>query len=117
MKVSSLTVQEQLELANWRQRLDIEIQKFEDNTSSFIAEDDSGDGWPDDADVEHRKLSLPSTYGVEKCHDFSVGFLIKKELILQQGQANNALHQLCIDLGHRSYLYHTQVRHAGPSQQ
>jgi hypothetical protein len=44
MKVSSLTVQEQLELANWRQRLDIEIQKFEDNISFFIAEDDSGDG-------------------------------------------------------------------------
>ena len=84
---------------------------------SFIAEDDSGDGWPEDADVEHRKLSLPSTFGVEKCQDFSVGFLVEKELVLQQGQANNALHQLRIDLGHHSYLYCTQVRHAGHSQQ
>ena len=63
------TVQEQLELANQRQCLDIQIQKFE------------------------------------------------KELIFQQGQANDALHQLHIDLGQRPYLCHTQVRHAGHSQQ
>jgi hypothetical protein len=113
----SPTVQEQLELANQRQCLDIQIQKFEDNTSSFIAKDDSGNSWPDDADAKHRKLSLPSTYGVEKCHDFGVRFLIEKELILRQGQANDALHQRRIDLEHRSYLYCTQVRHAGHSQQ
>ena len=43
--------------------------------------------------------------------------MVEKELVLRQGQANDALHQLRIDLGHRSYLYHTQVRHADHSQQ
>ena len=54
---------------------------------------------------------------MEKCQDFVVGFLVKKELILWQGQANDALHQLCIDLEHHSYLYRTQVKHAGHGQQ
>ena len=90
---------------------------FENDTSSFITKDNSGDGWPEDADVEHRKLFLPSTFGAEKCQDFGIGFLVEKELGLRQGQANNALHQLHIDLGHRLYLYYTQVRHAGHSQQ
>ena len=93
------------------------MEKFEDESSTFVAEDDSGDGWPENADTENQKLSLPSTHGLGKCQAFSGRFLVEKELVLHQGQANDALHQLHIDLGHCSYLYRTQVRHADHSQQ
>ena len=44
-------VQEQLELANRCQRL--QIEKFEDASSTFVAEDDSGGGWPENADTKN----------------------------------------------------------------
>jgi hypothetical protein len=50
--VSSLpTTHEQLELTNRRQRLDIQMQKFEDAASTFVSDEATNDGWPDDEDA------------------------------------------------------------------
>jgi hypothetical protein len=111
------TVQDQLELANRRNRLDLQLQKFEEDAAMFIGESNDIDSWMDEVGSEHRRLALPSLYGRRKCQELGIEDLAEKELVLRQGQANDALHQLRIDLGHRSYLYRTQVRHADHSQQ
>lgn len=63
--------------------------------------------------IESYSCHLHMDWGIVN----SVTLLAKKELVLHQGQANDALHQPHIELGHCSYLYHTQVRHASHSQQ
>jgi hypothetical protein len=93
------------------------MQKFEDAALTFVSDEAANDGWPDDEDAEQQKIFLPSAYGSEQCNHLGITSLAEKGLILRQGQANDALHQLRIDLGHRSYLYRTQVRHADHSQQ
>lgn len=93
------------------------MRKFEEDTATYFAEPNDTDSWMDELGPEHRKLSLPSAYGQQQCHQLGIEKLAEKELVLREGQANDALHQIRIDLGHRSYLYRTQVRHADHSQQ
>lgn len=111
------TVQEQLELHNRRHRLELQLEKFEEDAVTFIGESNDADSWMDEVGPEHRQLVLPSLYGRRKCEELGIQKLAEKELILREGQANDTLHQLRIDLGHRSYIYRTQVRHADHSQQ
>ncbi|THH05988.1 hypothetical protein EW146_g9753 [Bondarzewia mesenterica] len=57
-------------------------------------------------------LSLPSTFGENKCMELGLQALAKQELELQKSQVNDALHHICIHFGHKSFLFWTSVRQA-----
>lgn len=61
---------------------------------------------------EKAVLSLPSTYKMEWCRLRGLQLLVDQELELRQGQANDALHQLRITLGYKSWLFRSRVRPA-----
>jgi hypothetical protein len=65
-----------------------------------------------DADVgpERMKLFLPSTVGEEECRMNGHSFLVKKELQLRVGQANDALQGLRMAIGKKSFLFRTKLR-------
>jgi hypothetical protein len=61
---------------------------------------------------ERSSLKLPSTVGQQWCKDNGFKDLIKKELNLRMGQANDALHALRVALGAKSFLFRTTIRQA-----
>ncbi|KAF8835132.1 hypothetical protein BDN67DRAFT_876910, partial [Paxillus ammoniavirescens] len=60
---------------------------------------------------------LPSNIGANQCRDHGVSHLVDDELRLRQGQANETLHNIQINLGHRSFLYRMAVHQVKHSQQ
>ncbi|THH17067.1 hypothetical protein EW146_g3670 [Bondarzewia mesenterica] len=104
---------------------DISGNKIQDPMSD---NEDDANGTPDPADnigentdeedvaksVIAKKicLSLPSTFSTDKCMELGLQALAKQELELWKGQVNDALHHICIHLGHKSFLFWTSVRQA-----
>ena len=79
---------------------------------------------PTDADLssstavtpESMSFNLPSTLGRDKCDALGIKSLVRKELRLRRGQANDTLHQLRVELGYKAFIHRTTVRHANSQQ-
>jgi hypothetical protein len=65
---------------------------------------------------ESTPLPLPSSLGTSWCSDPLNHTLVKQEIGLRVGQANDALHEIRIALAHKSFLYRTSVRNANSQQ-
>lgn len=63
--------------------------------------------------VENVTLFLPSTFGEEECTAAGITGITRKEKKLRVGQANDALHQLRLAIGHKSFLFRKRLRNAG----
>ncbi|KDQ56920.1 hypothetical protein JAAARDRAFT_194867 [Jaapia argillacea MUCL 33604] len=59
--------------------------------------------------VEQAVLPLPSSMGLDECKRRKIGKLAELELQLRIGQANDALHEIRIALGHKSFLFRTKA--------
>ncbi|EGO21549.1 hypothetical protein SERLADRAFT_410165 [Serpula lacrymans var. lacrymans S7.9] len=62
--------------------------------------------------IERRKLVLPSNLGKGTCKIEGLHHLVSQELTLREGQANYTLHQICILLGQKFFLFRMKVRAA-----
>ncbi|KAF9218809.1 hypothetical protein BS17DRAFT_863800 [Gyrodon lividus] len=78
----------------------------------IIQEAGSNEEWQ-----KERVLPLPSNIGLTQCQDTGLSYLLEQELELRQGQAKEALHNIRLNLGHRSFLYQTSVWQVKHSQQ
>lgn len=65
---------------------------------------------------ENLVLNLPSCLGRNWCSEPGNAKIASQELQLRQGQANEALHQIRIALGKKSFMYRTSVRNANSQQ-
>lgn len=63
--------------------------------------------------VENVTLFLPSTFGEEECTAAGITGITRKERKLRIGQANDALHQLRLAIGQKSFLFRKRLRNAG----
>ena len=57
-------------------------------------------------------LLLPSTLGYEECVRLKLHRVVKKEIALREGQANDALHGLRQGIGEKSFRFREHLRHA-----
>ena len=97
-----------------------------------VVDDDSADEWEEDAAVannpwhifsskppapyaskasEHTKLGLPSNFSRNALAANGLQRLAAHELTLRRGQANDALQQLRILIGKKSFEFRTTIRH------
>ncbi|KAI0953076.1 hypothetical protein AcW1_007395 [Taiwanofungus camphoratus] len=76
----------------------------------------SSQGVNPEVEAEYSSLSLPSTTGVDRCCQAGLQVLLQQEMDLREGQANDALHQIQIAIGQKSFLFCTKVRHAKSQQ-
>ncbi|KIM63572.1 hypothetical protein SCLCIDRAFT_116995 [Scleroderma citrinum Foug A] len=67
---------------------------------------------PSSEGVEFVVLPLPSYLGKHHFQRFGVGGIVEQELQLQQGQANDTLHELWLALADKAVIFRTKVRHA-----
>lgn len=124
-----------------RRRLQVRIDGFEKNSSKYLDSNvdmddgqqvDLGSRWDnivdedgplpgngDDMDEDEEQLppekailSLPSNIGLDRCLDLGLDEVVKSEILLREGQANDALHNIRYALGYKSFLYRTAVRTA-----
>jgi hypothetical protein len=84
----------------------------------------SSDDDPDHVDDEDRYdvpveftpetvvIPLPSNIGIEKCAEWGVADLILQEISLREGQANDSLHAIRVNLADKAVLFRTTVRSA-----
>jgi hypothetical protein len=84
----------------------------------------SSDDDPDRVDDEDRYdvpveltpetvvIPLPSNIGIEKCAEWGVADLILQEISLREGQANDSLHAIRVNLADKAVLFRTTVRSA-----
>jgi hypothetical protein len=64
------------------------------------------------AEAEHTLLMLPSAFGNTACISAGHIHAVKHELRLRIGQANDALQELRVQLGHKAFLFRTSIRKA-----
>jgi hypothetical protein len=84
----------------------------------------SSDDDPDHADDEDRYdvpveftpetvvIPLPSNIGIGKCAEWGVADLVLQEISLREGQANDSLHAIRVNLADKAVLFRTTVRSA-----
>ncbi|KAI0069716.1 hypothetical protein K474DRAFT_1680716, partial [Panus rudis PR-1116 ss-1] len=65
--------------------------------------------------AEKQTISLPSSYGHEVCTK-DLESLAWTEFTLRKGQANDALHNLRVAIGHKSFIHRTQQRPNAPTR-
>lgn len=81
--------------------------------SSHPSDNSSPDEWLDDDECpENSTLLMPSALGKEECKKIGWEKMMKQELELRIGQANNALEKLRLALGHKTVVYKVGVRNA-----
>lgn len=103
----------------------------------YVQDPEANDAWVDDDDVEiheeglvsndlaqltllvsdnilpeTKPIFLPSTIGYERCHELGLQTLVKNELILRQGEANDALQVIRIGIGEKSFRFRQQLRNS-----
>lgn len=61
---------------------------------------------------EKMVLPMPSTLGSVKCSELGGADLIQHELALREGQANDALHNIRVNLADKAVIFRTTVRTA-----
>ncbi|KDQ49013.1 hypothetical protein JAAARDRAFT_144073, partial [Jaapia argillacea MUCL 33604] len=130
------TADQMNQIEDRRRKLDVRIDNFQHAADRFLVQDllydnvfdPTIDGlWEDDydyeaiqaqsdstngpVDAEKRLISLPSTLGAAQCLRRGLKKILEQEIELRQGQANDILDQIRISLGHKSFLYRTEIRH------
>ncbi|PCH42722.1 hypothetical protein WOLCODRAFT_30855, partial [Wolfiporia cocos MD-104 SS10] len=65
---------------------------------------------------EESCLSLPSQLGASAIERRGWGHIAEVELQLRQGQANDALHEIRVAIGHKSFLFRNRVRPSNNQQ-
>ncbi|KAG1855363.1 hypothetical protein DFJ58DRAFT_841154 [Suillus subalutaceus] len=55
-------------------------------------------------------IPLPSNIGIERCAEWGVADLVLQEILLREGQANDALHAIRVNLANKAVLFRTTVR-------
>ncbi|KAG1900024.1 uncharacterized protein F5891DRAFT_980638 [Suillus fuscotomentosus] len=61
-------------------------------------------------ELEKAVISLPSNMGLEKCAALGVADIADQELMLRQGQANDALHHIRVHLADKAVIFRKTVR-------
>lgn len=97
----------------------------DDDDVALVAEDFGGDDSDDEnpfmprqpvrygpLEVETTKIRLPSTIGLDQCTEAGLLHVVKKELKLREGQANDALQGLRMAIARKSFIFRTTVRNA-----
>ncbi|KAG2337825.1 hypothetical protein BDR05DRAFT_952340 [Suillus weaverae] len=59
---------------------------------------------------ERVVIPLPSNLGVERCEELGIGDLVRQEITLREGQANDMLHAIRVHLANKAVLFRTTVR-------
>lgn len=135
-----LSAEQKIELLNRRRRLQRRIDEYEHRRTQYLlvaaVTANEGHEWedefPDEAEEENpfvdntmprgerspecMVISLPSTLGMSTASEGMPGRLAKEELELRMGQANDALHQVRMILGQKSFMFRTSVRGARSQQ-
>lgn len=57
-------------------------------------------------------IPLPSNIGIERCAEWGVTDLVLQEISLREGQANDALHAIRVNLADKAVLFRTTIRSA-----
>jgi hypothetical protein len=65
--------------------------------------------------AEDQALLMPSKLGAHECHHLGLDDVMRQEIMLQEGQANDALEALHTALAEKSMLYRTKIQE-WPSQ-
>ncbi|KAH9912946.1 uncharacterized protein B0H18DRAFT_889089, partial [Fomitopsis serialis] len=128
---AAVTGPQELKLAKRRKPLESQIRRFHRRAASIhrrhewgmaeqeVVDDDSADEWEEDAAVAnnpwhifpHTKLGLPSNFSRNALAANGLQRLAAHELTLRRGQANDALQQLRILIGKKSFEFRTTIRH------
>jgi hypothetical protein len=61
---------------------------------------------------ERVLIPLPSNLGLDRCELLGIGGLIRQEITLREGQANDMLHAIRVHLADKAVLFRTTVRPA-----
>ncbi|KAG2341410.1 hypothetical protein BDR05DRAFT_949739 [Suillus weaverae] len=59
---------------------------------------------------ERVVIPLPSNLGAERCEALGIGDLVRQEITLREGQANDMLHAIRVHLANEAVLFRTTVR-------
>ncbi|KAG1868316.1 hypothetical protein DFJ58DRAFT_653803, partial [Suillus subalutaceus] len=54
-------------------------------------------------------IPLPSNIGIERCAEWGIADLVLQEILLREGQANDALHAIRVNLADKAVLFRTTV--------
>ncbi|KAG1776220.1 hypothetical protein EV702DRAFT_1046372 [Suillus placidus] len=76
------------------------------------ADDDDRYDMPVEFKPETVVILLPSNIGIERCAEWGVADLVLQEISLREGQANDALHAIRVNLADKAVLFRTTVRSA-----
>ncbi|OJA10239.1 hypothetical protein AZE42_11904 [Rhizopogon vesiculosus] len=139
--VSSLgahpTEAQQLQVTQCRDKLQAQIDQFSQSAGTFLGHtidggniadsymdenviEDNHSDQGDDAPIsysfsfqpEASIIPLPSNLGIARCNEFRLTTLVSQEICLREGQANDALHAICVNLVHKAVIFHKTVRTA-----
>ena len=94
---------------------DISDAEDEDSDVESGSIDEEDDEIPDDP--ERRRLAMPSALGKANIVRLRLNLVASQELELRKGQANDALEDLRLALGHKAILWRTKVRTANNNKQ
>lgn len=134
--------EEQVALQTKRRRLQVKIDVFESQSSVFLGalgvnpqsiiddswfdqddeDNDSGAGILSSSDIpstealspESITLSLPSSFPAH-LKQGRMPYVVKCEVELRKGQANDALHSLRIAIAQKSFVFRTRIRKNAPT--
>ncbi|KAI0955199.1 hypothetical protein AcW1_006849 [Taiwanofungus camphoratus] len=76
----------------------------------------SSQGVNPEIEAEYSSLSLPSTTRVDRCCQAGLQVLLQQKMDLREGQANDALYQIQITIGQKSFLFCIKVCNAKSQQ-
>ncbi|KAI6039579.1 hypothetical protein EDC04DRAFT_2568330, partial [Pisolithus marmoratus] len=95
-------------------------EQDEDN-GEFWEDDDedweAGDQEGEEVSAELMRISMPSSIGHGKLMELGLQDLLKEEMELRIGQANDCLDRLWTDLGNNAILYHQTFRSANSTRE
>jgi hypothetical protein len=129
------TEAQQLQVAHRRDKLQLQIDRFAQSAGTFlghtfdgddiadsymdenVVEDDysdQGDGVPVASSFSFQPeasfIPLPSNLGIDRCNEFGLTDLVGQEICLREGQANDALHAIRVNLAHKAVIFRKTVR-------
>ncbi|KAG1840759.1 hypothetical protein F4604DRAFT_1690673 [Suillus subluteus] len=95
---------------------DMDVHFLEDGLDSDWSSDDIPDSGGHPPRVLFRPeiavIPLPSNLGLERCEELGIVGLVRKEITLREGQANDMLHAIRVHLADKAVLFRTTVRPA-----
>jgi hypothetical protein len=131
------TEAQQLQVAHRRDKLQLQIDRFSQSASTFLGHtidgDDIADSYVDENVLEDDYFNqeddatfaspcsfqpeacfipLPSNLGIARCNEFEITDLVSQEICLREGQANDALHAIRVNLAHKAVIFRKSVRAA-----